>query len=273
MKIIREVCVAGAVIDVSVKQTQKQLSVRAPKRKPSREAVIKNNDRIAEKKLARLLNANFYPADYHMTLTYAKVVSPAEAKKELDNFLIRLRRRYKKLGKELKFVAVTEYENHRIHHHLVINFIPAEILVEQWKAGHVRLTALDQSRNYTMLAKYLIKETRKTFRKADNMTKCRYRCSRNMVHPVVMRQEVKLSSIMEEPKAFKGYILDEDSVRRFENPCTHIPHLEYMMVSNDPVPRLKKWRAGTVVKKQETYQRAEELKQLELQDYEFWGTL
>ena len=47
MKFIREVCVAGAVVDVSLKSTQKQLSVRAPKTKPSREAVIKNNDRIA----------------------------------------------------------------------------------------------------------------------------------------------------------------------------------------------------------------------------------
>ena len=273
MKIIREVCCAGAVIDVTVKQTQKQMSVRAPKRKPSREAVIKNNERIATKKLARVVNANFVPGDYHATLTHAKVMPASAAKKELDNFLRRLKREYRKMGKELKFVVATEYENHRIHHHMILNYVPAEIITKQWKAGHVKLSVLDQSRNYTRLAEYLIKETRKTFRKAGNMTKCRYRCSRNMEQPVVVRQEVKLTSIMEEPKAFKGYVLDEDSVRRFENPCTHIPHLEYVMVSNEPVPRLKKWRNGTVVKKHESFLRSEELTQLEMQDYEFWGTL
>ena len=228
MKFIREVCVAGAVVDVSLKSTQKQLSVRAPKTKPSREAVIKNNDRIAYKRLARTLNANFYPGDWHITLTYSGVM----------------------------------------------NYIDIQIITKQWEKGRVRCTALDDSRNYQKLASYLIKETQKTFRKADNMTKRRYRASRNLVHPIVVTQEVKLSKVLwEEPKAFKGYAIDEDSIRRFENPCTHIPHLEYMMVSTDPVPRLKKWRNGTAVKKQETYMRAEELKQMEMSDYESWGTL
>lgn len=275
MKFIREVCVAGAVVDVSLKSTQKQLSVRAPKTKPSREAVIKNNDRIAYKRLARTLNANFYPGDWHITLTYSgEIPTQAEAKKDLNNFLRRMKREFRKLGKEMKYVVVTEYENHRIHHHVVMNYIDIQIITKQWEKGRVRCTALDDSRNYQKLASYLIKETQKTFRKADNMTKRRYRASRNLVHPIVVTQEVKLSKVMwEEPKAFKGYAIDEDSIRRFENPCTHIPHLEYMMVSTDPVPRLKKWRNGTAVKKQETYMRAEELKQMEMSDYESWDAL
>ena len=185
-----------------------------------------------------------------------------------------MKREFRKLGKEMKYVVVTEYENHRIHHHVVMNYIDIQIITKQWEKGRVRCTALDDSRNYQKLASYLIKETQKTFRKADNMTKRRYRASRNLVHPIVVTQEVKLSKVLwEEPKAFKGYAIDEDSIRRFENPCTHIPHLEYMMVSTDPVPRLKKWRNGTAVKKQETYMRAEELKQMEMSDYESWGTL
>ncbi|MDO4861007.1 MAG: hypothetical protein Q4A48_08320 [Bacillota bacterium] len=99
MKVIREICVAGAVIDVSIKPTQKQLSVRAPKSRPTREAVIKNNARIAEKRLTRIINANFFPGDWHVTLTYAEVVSPAEAKRELDNFIRRMRREFKKKKK------------------------------------------------------------------------------------------------------------------------------------------------------------------------------
>ena len=70
MKFIREVCVAGAVVDVSLKSTQKQLGVRAPKAKPSREAVIKNNDRIAYKRLARTLNANSGRLAYHVDVQW-----------------------------------------------------------------------------------------------------------------------------------------------------------------------------------------------------------
>lgn len=273
MKVIREICVAGAVIDVSVRPTQKQLSVRAPKSRPTREAVIKNNARIAEKRLTRIMNANFFPGDWHVTLTYSEVVSPAEAKRELDNFIRRMRREFKKQDKEMKFVVVTEYENHRIHHHIVMSYIQGEIIASQWKKGRVRYTGLDKSRNYKALANYLIKETQKTFQKADNMTKCRYRCSRNMTKPVVVQQEVRISQAWEEPKAFKGYTVDEESIRRFENPCTHIPQLEYLMVSDDPVPRIKKWRNGTAVKKTETYQRAEDIKQMEMRDYVAWHTV
>lgn len=273
MKVIREVCVAGAVIDWSIRPTHHQLGTRTPKSKPTREAVIKNNERIAEKRLARILNANFYPGDWHVTLTYAAVPSPAEAKKMLDNFLRRMRREYRKLGKEMKFVAVTEYENHRIHHHIVMNYINGGTIASQWQEGRVRFTGLDKTRNYTALANYLIKETRKTFRKADNMTKCRYRCSRNMAKPIVVKQEVHVGKAWDEPKAIKGYTLVEESIRRFENPCTHFPCLEYVMVANDPVPRIKKWRKGTAVKKQETYQRAEAIKQVEMQDYIDWRTI
>ena len=58
-KFIRETCIAGPVIDVTYKY-----SARAPRkerganRNPSREAVIKNNDRLAVKKLTRLMNAS-----------------------------------------------------------------------------------------------------------------------------------------------------------------------------------------------------------------------
>lgn len=274
MKFVREVCIAGPVIDVALKYTQRQLSVRAPKGKPTREAVLRNNDRIAEKRLTRIMNANFYPGDWHVTLTYALVPSQEEAKRKLDNFLRRMKREFKKLGKEMRYVVVTEYENHRIHHHIVMNFIDGEIIRRQWKEGRVRYTNLDESRNYKALASYLIKETQKTFRKSENMTKRRYRCSRNLVHPVVMTQPVKLSkAILDEPKPFKGYAIDEDSIRRFENPITHITHMEYMMVATDPVPRISKWRKGTTVRRDETYQRAEELKQLELSDYESSGAM
>ena len=93
-KVIRETCIAGAVIDRTVKASFPHGGARRPKSKPTSEAVRKNNDRIAAKKLTRLINANFMPGDLHVTLTYAEVVNVEKANHELDLWLRRMRREY-----------------------------------------------------------------------------------------------------------------------------------------------------------------------------------
>lgn len=266
-KVVRETCIAGAVIDVTVKGSNHVCgNCRKPKLNPTPEAVKKNNDRIAAKNLTRILNANFYPGDYHVTLTYqGEEPGQEEAERELQNFLRRMRRQFKKANKEFKYIAVTEFVNHRIHHHVVMSYIDIRTIAEQWKRGMVRTTPLDRNRNYAKLAEYLIKETTKTFRDADNVFKKRYTCSRNLERPVVMREEVPAYKLHGEIKALKGYEIDRDSVRRFENPITGLEHLEYSMISTDPTPRLKKWRNGEVVKKGETLLKFDCFKQLYLE--------
>mgnify|MGYP007027124277 CR=1 FL=1 len=44
---------------------------------------------------------------------------------------------------------------------------------------------------------------------------------------------------------------------------TGLEHLEYFMVSADPVPRIKTWRKGKIIKKNETYLRMEDLKEID----------
>ena len=260
-KFIREICIAGAVIDVTMKY-----SARAPRkprgenRNPSRAAVIKNNDRIAAKKLTRLMNANFYPGDLHITLTYAgEEPSPEEAKKQAENFRRRMKREYEKQGKEFRWIEVTEYHNHRIHHHMVVSYISPETIAKQWRAGHVRSVTLDRSRNYKKLAEYFLKETTKTMREPGGETKQRWSASRNLVRPIIKREMIEPKAMFEKPRALKGYEIIADSVNQFTHPFTGIDHLEYMMTSTDPVPRIKTWRNGNVVKRDETYRRAEQI--------------
>lgn len=272
-KIIRETCVAGAVIDRTIKLNTYRPGSRAPKCKPTIEAVQKNNDRIAEKKLTRLINANFYPGDLHVTLTYAELKSAEEQRKLLNNFLRRMKREFKKLGKEFRYIHATEYKNHRPHHHIVMSYIDVNIVSEQWKEGWVWSSSLDSTRNYYVLASYLIKETSKTFRLAENAMKQRYSCSRNLIRPIVMREELSLIELFEKPRAIKGYTIEEDSINYYRHPFTGLEHLEYRMISNDPVPRVKSWRKGNAIKRDETFRRFEEIVQLDMGDIFEWSTI
>ena len=244
-KIVRETWIAGAVISVMLKpKFGSNTGTRQPKHNPTSAAVMKNNDRIALRKLAALLNMNFYPGDYHTTLTYAGDAPDQQAaKKELNNFIRRMKREYEKLGKEFYWIS----------------YIDHAIIQKQWTNGKIWTSSLDRTRNYTELAEYLIKETQRTFRKPENATKKRWSGSRNLKRAVVRRELVEARQLFEDPKPLKGYQIDSDSIHRYEHPFTGLEHLEYQMTSTDPVPRLKTWRKGIIVDRQETYKRATEI--------------
>lgn len=267
-RVIRETCIAGAVIDRCIKASFPHKGKRKRKEKATSDAVKKNNDMLATKMLTRLLNLNFFPGDYHTTLTYAEIVTVEEANRQLDNWIKRMRREYKKLDKEFYYIAVTEYENHRVHHHIVMNYIDSRIIDRQWKYGHIWLSTLDKSRNYRKLAEYLIKETQKTFRDPSNSTKRRWKPSRNLKRPVVKREWVSISQLfqnLDELKPIKGYEIDKESVRKYTNPVTGLEHIEYQMISTEAVPRLKVWRKGRKLKRNETYIRMQDIRQLDME--------
>ena len=250
MKVVREICAAGPVIDVTIKSGTASHGRRGPKRKVTSEAVQKNNDRLAEKKLARILNANFGKGCWHTTLTYAETVSPEEAQKELKRFIARSRRACRKKDIEFRWLVVTEYKNQRIHHHFITN-APQELVEDQWKRGHVLARPFDKRKNHAKLAAYLIKETSKTFREEDSPYKLRYSHSRNLFIPEVRIERVSEKQLFEEPKPFKGYYIDQDSVRRYEHPITGLPHLEYQMISLTEEPRIKKYYKGKIKTREE----------------------
>lgn len=271
---IRETCIAGAAIDVSLKfSVTSGKNKRRQRMQPSRAAVVENNDRIAKKKLTRLMNANFLPGDLHITLTYSgNEPMKKDAKVEIRNFKRRLEREFRKQGKQFKWIEVTEYSHTRIHHHMLVSYIDPAIINRQWKCGHVHFTELDRTRNYKKLAEYFIKETSKMMRIPGNETRQRWSASRNLTRPIVKREIIKPLAMFEKPKAIKGYAILEDSVREFEHPFTGIKHLEYMMISTDPVPRLKRWRQGTVVDKDETLRRSQEI-QISMDILDGWDYL
>ncbi|MEG2522242.1 MAG: hypothetical protein RSA49_05145 [Anaerovoracaceae bacterium] len=263
MKVKREICVAGSIIDFTVKvPSGNHVRKRSPKVNITKEKVQENNDRITTKTLARLINLNFGIGCYHEILTYrskgcslndADPVTPEEALKEFKNFIARLRREMKKLGLELKWIMATEYENARIHHHFITN-APKELVNKKWNAGIV--IDIEFYKDYPdrePLASYIVKETSKSFRDSDSPFKSRYSHSRNLITPEVRVEFVEPKVLFEEPVAWKGYYIPPESVRRYEHPITGLEHLEYKMISLDIEPRLKKYYKGKKKKSKENY--------------------
>lgn len=247
MKVIQETCIAGRTIDRSVKVAAgNHKGKRAPKLKVTSEKVQKNNDRNAVKELMRLLNANFAGGDFHIVLTYKIAPDQMQAKKDREVFLKSLRRKMRKQGIDLKYIAVTEYEHARIHHHIVLNNFDEAVIEKLWEKGHVKFSILDNSGNYVKLANYLVKETTKTFRQKDSAHKRRYSPSRNLIKPTVTRRLVDESKLWDDPQPIEGYYIDQDSCRRFEHPITGLDHLEYIMVALNEPRKIKRWPGRTV---------------------------
>lgn len=200
--------------------------------------IKRQNEWNAQKKLRRIINANFGEDDLHTVLTYRKDErpSPEEAKEVLKKFFEQLRKEFKKLGQPLKYIIATEYKNHAIHHHIVINNIMVgqestmKIVRKAWTRGRPKFVPMDDTGEYKDLAEYLIKETAKSFRDDDNPNKTRYSCSRNLIRPEPEKSIILAKEWREDPVPKKGYYIDKSSVVNGVNPVTGYRYQYYTMI-------------------------------------------
>lgn len=255
MKAVRKTTVAGKLIHRNVViPSGNHKRGRKARHTITKEAVQKNNDLQAVWRLWMLLANNFDASGSHVTLTYAgDAPDKDQAAKDRANFIRRMSRTFAKAEKELKYIVVTEYENKRIHHHMVVNSQDVEMVTQLWGRGSVHFTALREEGDFHDLAEYLIKETTKTFRDPDSQHKHRYARSKNLAMPVTKRQEVSLSTLDEEPEPIKGYYIPKDRVRRYEHPVTGLEHLEYVEVALGAPRAFKVWPRGEIVDPREYY--------------------
>ena len=200
--------------------------------RPTPQAVERANERRALEKLWLLLNANFAEGDLFVLLTYRKENRPDgdTAKEQLAKFLRKARALYRREGKELKYIWVTEYKNAAIHHHLVMNRIDPTLLAPLWPHGMVRTESLYEDGQFRGLAEYLIKETSKTFREAGGK---RWNPSKNLTRPKESRQVVSAGSWRKEPKIPKGYRLWGE-VESGVSQITGWPYQRYVLLALPP---------------------------------------
>lgn len=222
-------------IEIEKKHThrfRKKGQKRNQKSNPTPETMKKYNLVKQVDYLRRLIKLNFYEG-YHMVLTYDKNDRPTPelAKKQLNNFIARMRYHLKKQGVEFKYITVTEYENKALHHHIIIQDIPGilKLVTKQWKHGQVNFTPMHKDDDVDTLANYLIKETSKTF-KEDGVHKTRYNPSRNLEKPTYTEKIIMSNSFRKDPVVPKGYILDRDSYVYGVSEVTGYEYQKYTLI-------------------------------------------
>ena len=144
---IKKTIISGPVVECEIYPVWKNVSdIPRVKVGASREAQKNLNDKNARKKINRLVNTNFKENDLMITLTYSNKYLPdeEEAKRDIQNYINRLKRKRKRDGIEepLKYLYVIEYENNkknskktRIHHHIIINEMDRNSAESVWKKG------------------------------------------------------------------------------------------------------------------------------------------
>lgn len=189
------------------------------------------NERNAKKKLRRLLNLNFNNNATHTVLTYRaenRTTDSEQAKKDLAKFWRDIKRRCRKAGTELKYVAVAEHGKRSIHFHCVLECgLSLAAVQECWPHGVIHSTPL-YGHDYAQLADYLLKETSKTFNDPNlAVHRKRWTASRNLKQPEPVVEIVKADSWREYPVAPKGFFVLTDSIESGVSEITGWPYQFY----------------------------------------------
>lgn len=169
------------------------------------------NDRRTFKYLRMVLQGNFVKDDYYMTLTFKMSELPLpekveDAKNYLSNFLDKVRRRYKKIKQECKYLWVMEYELDdeeeyvtKVHFHVVMNKgISRDEIEECWSVGrgkkkkylgliNTKRIKLNADTKLEDLAEYLAKGSR------TKKGKKIWNSSRNLERPYKTKNDSKFT--------------------------------------------------------------------------------
>lgn len=245
MPYMMRVVVAGRVRETKKMHTSR-VHTKGIERSPNSERTSRAqstvNERAAEERLRWKLNDNFEYKDLHAVLHYAdKERTLEQAEHDLVLFKRRLKRLCAAKGIPLKYISCTETKRlTNIHHHLVVNRMDPELLMEAWEGvpggGGISFRPLDRRGNHAKLANYLIKETRSTVDRLKEQKRSgkRFSSSHNLTMPEPTYQKIPVASWRKEPKPHKGYDLmrfDDGSVARTGwHDITGYPWQEYFEI-------------------------------------------
>ena len=155
------------------------------------------NDERARRHLVQLADANFTDKDIHLTLTYKQETTLEQCRKDVRNFLLRVKRYREKRGLEpLKYIYTIEGKEElrkgfpvsRIHVHMLMNGgVAREKLEEMWELGYANADRLQPSeRGLEEIASYIIKEAKHGGRK--------FAASKNLKQPIKRKTDVETSN-------------------------------------------------------------------------------
>ena len=233
---------------------------RRPKTNPTPAAVRKVNRLNQERKLTALLNHNFSAGDMWLVFAYPDGTTPEEAMKEIEKFKRRLRNQCRREGIPLRIVEAMGIgtKKHKPHHHIVINKeVGREMILKFWPEEYLHTNYLWSGGNYQKIANYMIGNAQQTADERGKAAKFKraWRASRTVRMPET-REEVMKREPSHDPDELqprKGYYIDRDSVRIYEHPITGARCVEYIEISLEREPRLKRYYKGKAVRPERMY--------------------
>lgn len=206
-----QVYVCGGYLDGDIYPVFQKPGKRRRRCRPTSETQKKLNQKNAEKKLTRTVHLNFTQRDLALHLTYDEEHRPEDAEEALrivQNYLKVLKRRYKRLGIEFKYILSTECGGRggRVHHHLIISGgMDRDELERLWGRGFANSKRLQfGAEGVTGLAHYITK--------GGAMYK-RWSGSRNLIKPeaavsdggVTMEETKMLAEAIEDGMAHEWF--------------------------------------------------------------------
>lgn len=241
----------GHTIEHEIKWAGKHGSAnekRAKKVKPTKEQMEKVNQKNREKKMRRLIKANFSEGDLWCTLKYPAGTRKdiQSVKKDLDNFLRRLKRKYTKLEEDMKYIYRMEVgAMGGVHIHMLLNRIPGHdtdiMIKDAWKDGYVNYRSAYETGGFQQLAEYIVKRPEEGTEEYDQLTLfaqeeqkdlLKVSTSRNLVRPEPERHFYSRRTVRKllenGPVPEEGYNIIKDSICIYENPFTGYTHMQYI---------------------------------------------
>lgn len=186
---------AGARLDAEIypifgREMEKKAKRARGNLTPERQQKV--NERRSRQYFVQLVEANFGEGDIHLTLTYREAPKYDRAKKDIRNFLLKVKRLRERRGlEELKYAGTIEENEEgrkvRIHAHILMNGgIDREELEAIWEKGLTNVFGLQpDERGLEGIARYVTKQQKnqkKWFR------------SRNLKKPERRTSDTKVST-------------------------------------------------------------------------------
>lgn len=200
--------ICGNYLEVSMYPVFQRTGKRRKKCRPSTAIQKRLNQKNREKKLTRLVHANFTENDIILHLTYKITPAEEEAKRQLRNFLRRLQRlRIKKGLDPLKYISITEIGKRggRIHHHVFINGgIDRDEVEKCWGKGYANSKRLqfDDVSGIEALTHYVLK---------DPVSFRAWNSSKNLIKPEPIIIDGEISA-----KELRKYIAAIEEKKQYE---------------------------------------------------------
>lgn len=185
---------SGDYFEVDIFPIKKIACGRSSKLHLTSETQRKLNERNVQRRLTWIIQENFTPEDVLLTLTYPQDVhiTPEQGRKDLENYLRRIRYALNKQNIKLKYISKTEIGTlkGRVHHHVIISGdLGRDYLEQQWKDkvnGIATTRYIEFYENgVSGLAEYITKDNSLAYRS--------YNCSKNLKRPEAEKQDGRIT--------------------------------------------------------------------------------